>query len=440
MSEKLRDSSWDRHGVIKGIVGGVPLPKMARIEQKFVDNGLKDIPLAVSKEFAKPEIASTIKPGMTVAITAGSRGVANIAAIIKETVDQVKKLGGKPFIFPAMGSHGGATAEGQRDVLASYNITEQSMGCPIKSSMETIVIGKTAEGKPVYLDKYASEADGIVVVGRVKPHTAFRGSWESGLLKMMVIGMGKQKGAESCHDEGFGRMAYYVEHFADVHFKHTKILFGIAVIENSFDATCKIEAIEKGKIKEREPALLEEAKSLMPKILLPKFDILVIDQIGKNFSGDGADPNVSGTYCTPFASGGPEFQRYIILDISDETHGNGIGLGMAEFTTKRAFDKYDFDATYPNGLTSTVVSVVKVPMVLATDRLALQAAIHVCTGIDKKKPKIVRIKNTSHIEEIMVSEALMDEAKAHPQIRILEEPKDLPFDKDGNLTDIGAGH
>ncbi len=440
MSERLRDSAWDRHGVIKGIVGGHPLPKMARIEQKFVDNGLKDIPGTIAKEFAKKEIASTVKPGMTVAITAGSRGLANIATIIKETVDQIKKLGGKPFIFPAMGSHGGATAEGQLEVLASYNITEQTMGCPIKSSMETIVIGSTAEGKPVYLDKNASEADGIVVVGRVKPHTAFRGKWESGLLKMMVIGMGKQRGAESCHDEGFGKMAYYVEHFADVHFKHTKILFGLAVIENSFDQTCKIEAIEKNKIKEREPALLEEAKSLMPKILLPKFDILVVDQIGKNFSGDGADPNVSGTYCTPFASGGPEFQRYVILDLSDETHGNGIGLGMAEFTTKRAFDKYDFDATYPNGLTSTVVSVVKVPMVLASDKLALQAALHVCTGIDKKKPKIVRIKNTSHIEEIMISEALLDEARKHPQIRVLEEPKDLPFDKDGNLTDIGSAH
>jgi hypothetical protein len=440
MSERLRDSSWDRHGVINGIIGGIPLPKMARIEQKFVDNGLKDIPGTIAKEFAKPEIASSIKPGMTVAITAGSRGIANLAVIIKETVEQIKKLGGKPFIFPAMGSHGGATAEGQLEVLASYGVTEKTMGVPIKSSMETIVIGTTAEGKSVYLDKNASQADGVVVVGRVKPHTAFRGKYESGLMKMMVIGMGKQKGAESCHDEGFGKMAYYVEHFGDVHLAKSKILFGVAIVENAFDQTCKIEAVAKDKIKEREPVLLQEAKSLMPQILIPKFDILVVDQIGKNFSGDGADPNVTGTYCTPFASGGPEFQRYVILDLSDETHGNGIGLGMAEFTTKRAFDKFDFDASYPNGLTSTVVSVLRIPVVLKSDKEALQAALHVCTGIDKKKPKIVRIKNTSHIEEIMISEALMDEARRHPQIRIIEEPKDLDFDKDGNLKDVGAKH
>jgi len=440
MSERLRDSTWDRHGVIHGIVGGIPLPKMARIEQKFVDNGLKDIPGTIAAEFKKKEIASAVKPGMTIAVTAGSRGIANLAVIIKETVEQIKKLGGKPFIFPAMGSHGGATAEGQLEVLASYGVTEKAMGVPIKSSMETIVIGKTAEGKPVYLDKNASEADGVVVVGRVKPHTAFRGTYESGLMKMMVIGMGKQKGAESCHDEGFGKMAYYVEHFGDVHLAKSKILFGLAIVENAFDQTCKIEAVPKDKIKEREPLLLDEAKSLMPKILLPKFDILVVDQIGKNFSGDGADPNVTGTYCTPFASGGPEFQRYVIMDLSDETHGNGIGLGMADFTTKRAFDKFDFDASYPNGLTSTVVSVLSIPVVLKSDREALQAALHVCTGIDKKKPKIVRIKNTSHIEEIMISEALMDEARKHPQIRVIEEPKELDFDKDGNLKDIGAKH
>jgi hypothetical protein len=439
MSERLRDSTWDRHGVIGGIIGSTPLPKMARIEQKFVDNGLKDIPGTIAKEFARKEIASTIKPGMSVAITAGSRGVANIAVILKEIVEQVKKLGGKPFIFPAMGSHGGATAEGQLEVLASYGVTEKTMGAPIKSSMETIVIGHTQEGKPVYLDKNASQADGILVVGRVKPHTAFRGKYESGLMKMMVIGMGKQKGAQSCHDEGFGKMAYYVEHFGDVHLANTKILFGIAIIENSFDQTCKIEAVEKAKIKEREPVLLDEAKSLMPKILIPKFDILVIDQIGKNFSGDGADPNVSATYCTPYASGGPEFQRYVILDLSDETHGNGIGLGLADFTTKRAFDKFDFDASYPNGLTSTVVSGVRIPVVLKSDKLALQASVFVCTGIDKKKPKIVRIKNTSHIEEIWISEALMDEARKHPQIKIIEEPKDFDFDKDGNLK-IGGAH
>jgi hypothetical protein len=438
MSEKFRDSQWDRHGVIAGILSSIKIPKMARVAQIFEDTTLKDIPGTVAKEFDKTELAGTIKPGMSVAITAGSRGVANIAIILKEVVAQVKKLGGKPFIFPAMGSHGGATAEGQLEMLTGYNVTEEFVGAPIKSSMETVVIGHTAEGKPVSIDKYASEADGILVVARVKPHTAFRGKFESGLLKMLVIGMGKQKGAESCHDEGFGKMAYNVETYADVIMAKTKILFGVAIVENAFDNTCHIESVPTAKFKEREEQLLIKAKEWMPKIFIPKFDILIVDQIGKNFSGDGADPNITATYCTPYASGGPEFQRYVILDLSDETHGNAIGLGLADFSTKRAFDKMDFDATYPNGFTSTVVSGVKVPLILKNDKEAIASAIFCCTGIDKLKPKIVRIKNSSHIEEIIISEALVDEAQKHSRMKVLEEAKEVVFDKDGNLS-IG-GH
>jgi len=272
---------------------------MARAKQTFEDNRLKDIPGTIAKEFQKPEIASRIKPGMRIAITSGSRGIAHIAEITKEIVKQIQKLGGKPFIFPAMGSHGGATAEGQREVLESYGITKKTMGVPIVSSMETVVIGHTPEGKPVYIDKNAHEADGLDVVGRIKPHTAFRGTWESGLLKMMVIGMGKQKGAESCHDEGFGRMAHNVEVYADVIMAKTNILFGVGIVENAFDDTYLIEAILPSQFKKREAELLELAKNLMPKILIPKFDILIVDRIGKNFSGDGADPNITGTYATP---------------------------------------------------------------------------------------------------------------------------------------------
>lgn len=434
MSNTIRNSIWDRHGVIGSMVGQYKAPPMARVNQIFEDNRLKDIPGAIAKEFQKPEIASRIKPGMSIAITSGSRGIARIAEITKEIVKQIQNLGGKPFIFPAMGSHGGATAEGQRQVLESYGITEKTMGVPIISSMETVVIGYTPEGKPVYIDKNAHEADGIVVVGRIKPHTAFRGTWESGILKMMVIGMGKQKGAESCHDEGFGRMAHNVEVYADVIMANTRILFGVGIVENAFDDTYLIEAIPPSQFKKRDAELLELAKNLMPKILIPKFDILIVDRIGKNFSGDGADPNITGTYATPYASGGPEYQRYVILDLSDETHGNAIGVGMADFTTKRVFDKTDFDATYPNALTATVTAVAKMPMVLNCDREAIQAAIFCCTEIDKTKPKIVRIKNTSHIDEIMVSEALIEEVKRHPQMKLLEEPKELPFDQEGNLS------
>ena len=439
MSEKFRDSQWDRNGVIADIIKPIKVPKMARVAQSFEDTTIRDIPGAVAKEFDKEEIARTIKPGMSIAVTAGSRGIANIAVILKETVAQLKKLGANPFLFPAMGSHGGATAEGQLLILKSYGITEETMGCPIKSSMETVVIGQSPEGKPVSVDKYANEADGIVVVARIKPHTAYRGKFESGLLKMLAIGLGKQKGAESCHNEGFGKMAYNVEAYGDVIMAKTKVLFGLAIVENAFDNTCHMESILTANFKEREADLLQKAKDWMPRIYIPKFDILIVDQIGKNFSGDGADPNISGSYSTPFASGGPEWQRYVILDLSDETHGNALGIGMADFSTKRAFDKLDFDASYPNGFTSTVVSVLRVPVILKNDETAIKSAIFVCTNIDKSKPKIVRIKNTSHIEEIIISEALVEEAKKHPKMTVLEDPKEVVFDSSGNLPDIG-GH
>lgn len=433
MSEQSHQRIWDRHGVIAGMLDAVPLPRMAKIQQIFADISVKDIPAAIDNEFSKPEIACRIRPGMNIAIAVGSRGIANLAVIVRSVVRNVKACGGNPFIFPAMGSHGGATAEGQAEVLKSYDITEEHMGAPIRSSMETVIIGHTENSKPVYVDRNAANADGIVLVGRVKPHTAFRGPFESGLTKMAVIGLGKQKGAESCHQDGFGNMAKNIELFGNVILEKAQILFGVAIVENAFDNTGKIEAVPKEKIKTREPELLEEARHLMPRIMLEHFDILVVDQIGKNFSGDGADPNISGTYCTPFASGGPEFQRYVILDMSDESHGNATGMGMADFTTSRLYDKIDFDASYPNALTSTVVSGVRMPLVLKNDRMALQAAVFTAVGIDKLRPKMVRIRNTSHIEQIWVSEALLEEVGRVPAMRIIEEPRDFHFDREGNL-------
>ena len=434
MSEKFRDSTWDRHGVLEGIFGYVKIPPMARVAQLFDDNSIGDVRAAVAGEFARPEISGIIKPGQTVAVTAGSRGVANIAQILKETVEQLKKLGARPFLFPAMGSHGGATTEGQLEILKDYGITEQTMGVPIKASMETVVIGQTPAGKDVHIDKYANEADGILIVGRFKPHSGFRNKYESGLLKMAVIGMGKQKGAESCHNEGWGKMAENIEAYADVIMAKKNIFFGLAVVENSFDRICHVEAVPVNRFKEREEKLLIMAKALMPRIYIPNFDVLIVDQIGKNFAGDGADPNITGAFATPYASGGPDYQRFVILDVSDESHGNVAGLGVADFSTKRLFDKIDFDATYPNSVTSTVPAVTDVPMILKNDKTAIQAAIHCSLGIDKSRPKIVRIKNSAHIEEILISEALVDEAKKHPKMLILEEPRELIFNAEGNLN------
>ena len=266
-----------------------------------------------------------------------------------------------------MGSHGGATAKGQKEMLEGLGVTEEYVGAPIYSSMEVVHVGDTVDGKKVFIDKYAAESDGIIVAGRVKPHTAFRGEYESGIYKMMAIGLGKQKGAEETHEEGFGRMAYNVVTYGDTILKNAPILFGLAFIENAFDDTAIIEAVEKDKIAQREPELLEIAKSLMPAIEIKDFDVLIVDQIGKNFSGDGMDPNITATYCTPYASGGPVVQRYVVLDLSEETHGNALGAGMADLGTKRLFDKIDFDAAYPNALTCTVLMGAKVPVIMKND-------------------------------------------------------------------------
>ena len=433
MSQGTRASLWDRNGVIQAMLKPVQLPKMAVVRQLFDRNEITDIPAVVGSELSRDWVRKGVKPGMSIAITVGSRGIADIALIVREIVRNLKALGAQPFLFPAMGSHGGATDEGQRQVLEGYGVTEQYVGAPIRATMETKVIGRSRDGQAVHLDRYAAEADGIIVVGRVKPHTAFRGAYESGLMKMMAIGMGKQRGAEICHAEGFGKMAERVYDFGTTVLANAKILFGVAIIENAYDRVARIEAIPKKEIEAREPVLLKEARSLMPRILFPEFDVLIVDTIGKNFSGDGADPNITGTYCTPYASGGPTIQRYVVLDISDETHGNSLGVGMADVTTKRLFDKTDFDASYPNALTSRVLKTVRMPMVLVNDRQAIQAALFACVNIGPKGARIVRIPDTSHMEEIRISEALFPEAQAHPQVEIVEAPGELVFDEEGNL-------
>ncbi len=433
MNQNIRQSAWDRNGVIRSILESVRIPRMARVRQIFEASSVPDIPVAIDREFARPGVGERVRPGMRVAIAVGSRGLANLAEVVKAVVDHVQRRGGSPFIFPAMGSHGGATAEGQSAILESFGITERLVGAPIRSSMETRVIGHTCRGQDVHIDRMAADADGIIALNRVKPHTSFRGDYESGLMKMMAIGMGKQKGAEICHADGFPRMAENVPLFGRVVLEQAKVLFGIAILENAFDMTYRIEALPRAEIEKREPGLLLEAKSLMPSILIPRFDILIVDQIGKNFSGSGADPNITGTFSSPSLRRGPEFQRYVILDLSMETHGSAIGIGMADFTTKRLYDKTDFDATYPNSLTYRGPGSVKMPMVLASDRLAIQAAVFTCIDIAPDAVRIVRIPNTSHIDIISVSEAILPELKNNKLLELLEPPSYLPFDAEGNI-------
>lgn len=436
MMQSIERVEIDRSGIIKEMVGDQNIPRMVTVRQKFSDAALSNVEDAIIAELESLQLRDSLKPGMSIAVTAGSRGIDQIDVVVKTVCAYLQKIECKPFIIPAMGSHGGATAVGQLQILESLGVTESTMGVPIISSLDTEIIGYTDDGIPVHFSTDALKADGVAVVGRIKPHTAFSGPYESGLVKMMAIGLGKQQGAESCHSEGFGSMAENIKKFASIVLDKVNILLGLGVIENAYDTICEVKAVHGNQIFEQEPALLLKAKSLMPRILIDEFDLLIVDQIGKNFSGDGADPHISGTFATPYVEGGPTFERYVILDLSDETHGNASGLGMADFTTKRALLKVDFDASYPNCLTSRVVSGIKIPMVLNTDMLAIQAALFCLTGPHKNNPRIVRISNTSHIGTIQISESLLPIAEEIDEMTIVGEAKELGFDEQGTISEI----
>jgi hypothetical protein len=420
-------------GVVSELLKDVEIPRMAKVRQIFARDRLDSVPDALRSELFKEEIKNTVRPGMQIAITGGSRGIADIAVILKEIASFVKERGAHPFIIPAMGSHGGATVAGQVEVLESYGITEEYCGCPIKATMETRRIGFVAGQKPVFIDKYAAAADGIIVVNRIKPHTSFRGTYESGLMKMLAVGLGKQKGAGLFHATGFKNAAGFIPLYGNVILANSNVLFGVAILENPYDEACKITALTRDQIPEQEPALLAVAKALMPRIWFTEIDVLIVDQIGKNISGDGMDPNITGTFATPYASGGVRAQRVAVLDLSEETHGNAIGMGAADFSTRRLFEKVDLEKTYPNGLTSTVVSIMKIPVILNSDREAIQAAIKTCTEIGPTGPAIVRIKNSLHLDCIYISEALLDQAGRMQNVEVLEEPRPLVFNEQGNL-------
>lgn len=415
---------------IKALLDNVPLPRMAHYRQQFGGAALDD-PAAALREKLNP-YSQIFHEGMRVAITAGSRGIAHIPSLLREVVAFVKACGAEPFIFPAMGSHGGSTAEGQREILRGYGITEEACGCPILSSMETVQVGTYEGVHPVYIDKYAAEADAVIVMNRIKPHTGFTAPYGSGLAKMISIGMGKQKGADSMHDAGFGVFHERVPGFAKVILDNSNIKLGVAIVENAYDETCRLDVIPASEILDKEPELLQYAKNLMARILIPKTDVLVVQTIGKNFAGTGMDANITGTFATPYARGGIEKQRIAVLDLSAQSEGNAFGVGMAQFTTKRLVNKIDFSAMYPNPLTSTVLPPCFIPMVLESDKLAIQAAIKTCNGVDRNRIRLVYIKNTNEMADIWLSEALWDEAAQTEGLEyVAEEP--FAFDEQGNL-------
>lgn len=411
------------------------IPKFVKVRQKFDTTHIKkeEIKEKIFNELNKTNVKKLVKPGMSVCITCGSRGIANIAIITRSIGEYFISIGAKPFVSPTMGSHGGATAEGQLEILESFGVTEKYLGFPIKSSMETVHIGDTEEGHKVLIDKNAAEADAIFVAGRIKAHTAFEGPYESGIMKMITIGLGKQQGAEVVHASGFGTAHHTIPMFARTTLKNTNIVGALGIIENAYDQTYDLVAMNKEDIDELEPKLLKKAKSLMGRIQIPEADCLIVDQIGKNMSGDGMDPNVTGTFGTPYKMGGLKKQTIVVLDLTEETHGNYNGLGLASVTTDRVFEKIDFSKTYPNAITSTVLVMVKIPLVMPSDKNAIQIGIRSCNQIDNNNPKVIRIKNTMELDVIEVSEALIEEVKKIDTMEIISEPYELDFNKEGNL-------
>lgn len=419
--------------VVSEMLGKIELPKMVLVQQTFDRYCVENLESEIRRSLSEKQAERKLKPGMKVAITAGSRGIRNIDNIIKILVDFVREKGVQPFIIPAMGSHGGATAEGQRKVLEELGITEKNMGCPIYASMKAVKIGTTSTGKAVFLDSYAAKADGIIVVNRVKAHTSFTGRYESGLLKMMAVGMGKQIGAQACHSEGHGKMAEFVECYGKGVLEHADILFGVAILENAYDETRRVEVLRKEEFIEREPQLLSEAKKHMPRIYISDIDVLIVDRMGKDISGLGMDPHVTGCFATIYAKGPKRPGRLAVLDLTEETHGNANGIGVADLTTRRLIEKIDFESTYANALTATLPQAARLPVVLENQKKAIQAAVQASGNAGKEDIRVVRIQDTLHLEKIWVSESLTDEVQKSPQMDILEPGSPFLFDEAGNL-------
>ncbi|RKU35737.1 hypothetical protein C6496_15660 [Candidatus Poribacteria bacterium] len=412
------------------------LPKMTRIRQQFEVPVLDDLPAAIHAELDRINAAAIVKPGETVAITAGSRGVANVATAVKATIDYLKALGAHPFVVPAMGSHGGATSEGQRSVLEHYGITETTVGAPVKATMDVVELGKTADGLPVFFDRYAAEADHVIPLNRIKAHTDFNGSIESGLMKMMVIGLGKQQGANLYHraffQYGFEHIITTVGGFI---LDSGKIAFGLGLIENAHEDTAKAVAMPAAQLLQTERELLVEAKSLMGRLPFDELDLLIVDWTGKNISGTGMDTNVIGRMMQNFEPepAKPAILRIFVRDLTEESDGNATGIGLADFTTTRLVDKIDRHSTYMNGITALGPQKSKIPFYYDTDREAIEVALDTIGLTEPEDARVIRVESTLQLTELDISEVLLEDAKLHSRLEVMGETKPFAFDATGNL-------
>jgi hypothetical protein len=414
---------------------------MLAVRQKFPVSPPLDIPAVVQHEFKAQNVLSRLQPGAQIAVGVGSRGITRIKSIVAAVLDELKAAGAKPFIIPAMGSHGGATPEGQIGVLESYGITEQSMGVAIRASMEVERLATSTDGVEVFCSVDALRSDGIVIVNRVKPHTDFTGTHGSGVMKMIVIGLGKRTGAATCHGAA-GRLGLerVIRGIAHVTLRRAPILCGVAIVENQFHDTAQIAVLKPDEIEVREKELLDEARRMLPRLPFDDIDMLIVDRIGKNISGSGMDPNVTGRWVHGYSSSlsednrqSPRIRRIFVRDLTPETHGNAIGIGFADLTTTRLVNAMDKPVTYVNALTSLTPHGAKIPIHFDTDRECIAQALASLAIPDTRQAKVVRIADTLAVVNLEVSEAYAELVKQREDLETVEGPREMRFDGANNL-------
>jgi hypothetical protein len=415
------------------------LPPVARVEQSIPQPRLDDVPGAIRRSILGSLLRERVAPGGTIAVGIGSRGIHGIGQVARTIVETLRELGYKPFVVAAMGSHGGATPEGQRALLAGYGVTAESLGVPVKTDMETIVLGTSSAGLPIYFDKNAFQADGIVLANRVKPHTDFHGAHESGVLKMLVIGLGKREGAHQVHKLGLRGVREVMPGVGRFLVQNTRFALGLAIIENAEDLPAEIVPIEPESIFELEPVLLERARALMGRLPFDQIDVLVVGELGKNYSGAGMDPNVIGRLMVEtqpdFAR--PVVTRLAVLDVSDESHGNIVGVGFADLTTERLVSRMDPESFRINVMTACFLERARIPLTFPTDQDVLEAALQTCWRTDPSEARVVVIPNTLELKTLWVSSALEREVRAHPHLRRTSDYLPLPFLAGGSLDQAG---
>jgi Domain of unknown function (DUF362) len=411
----------------------LPLPPFLKIRQALPHDRVEDVPAAVRAALDAAGVKQRLEPGWSVAITAGSRGIASIPIVVRSAAEYVREAGAEAFVVPAMGSHGGATPEGQRHVLAEYGITEHSVGAPIRANMETVQLGRLPSGAIVHFDANAARADATIVVNRVKAHTAFRGEIESGLCKMTAVGLGKQAGAEQVHAHGLRET---IPAAAALTLERANIVAGVALVENAGHELALIRGVTPRDFPSCDRELLRVANDFLPRVPFEHLHLLVVGWLGKNLSGSGMDYNVVGMWRRIGGEPVPNFERIAVLDMTEESDGNGLGVGIADFTTRRLFEKLDLQKMYMNGLTANALAAIKIPIVLDSDQQAMQVALHsVGRGADAR---VAVVRSTLELDELWVSEALADEVAASPRLTAVSAIEELPFSADGTLEVLSS--